>query len=777
MLETTKEEPGRITLIERSESRPMSLTARPQSTVSQAELELITTASHWNPFTVLGPHPASTDENSKGWTIRAFLPEARKAWVVDLTKGEPGKLVSMEKTHPDGFFELQFPDRSKAFPYRIKVENHEGHAWDFVDPYAFEPVLTEFDLHLLGEGTHLRNYERLGAHLRDHQGFRGVHFAVWAPNAQRVSVVGNFNHWDGRRHQMRNRGGGGIWELFIPDLSEGEVYKYEINSRNHGYTVQKSDPYGFAAELRPKTASVVWNIDRHQWGDEEWMANRATTQGLDKPITVYEVHLGSWKRKAESENGFLSYRELAEQLAAHLEHTHFTHIELMPITEHPFDGSWGYQPVGYFAPTSRHGTPDDFAYFVDYMHQKGFGVILDWVPAHFPSDLHGLGYFDGTHLYEHADPRLGEHRDWGTKIFNYGRPEVRNFLLGNALFWLDRYHIDGLRVDAVASMIYLDYSREPGEWIPNVFGGNENLEAIDFLKQLNEICHREHPGILTIAEESTSWSGVSRPTYLGGLGFSLKWNMGWMNDTLRYMAKDPVFRKYEHGGLTFSMIYAFTENFILPLSHDEVVHGKRSLLDKMPGDLWRKFANLRLLYGYMYGHPGKKLLFMGSELAQWREWNHDESIDWHLLQWKDHQGVFQLVSDLNALHKSEPALHEIDFDWQGYEWLELHDWENSVIAFLRRGKDAEEGVVVVCNFTPVVRENYRVGVPTGGFYREILNTDADIYGGSNVGNEGGREAIPEAHAGRPFHLSLKLPPLGVVFLKQPKAAKMEKPAK
>jgi len=747
----------------------MSLAARQQSTVSQADLELIISASHWNPFTVLGPHPSSAKNPSKGWSIRAFLPEARKAWVVDLTRGEPGKLVPMLKFHPDGFYEAQFPDRSKAFPYRLQVENFQGHAWDFVDPYAFEPVLTDFDLHLLGEGTHLRNYERLGAHIRDHQGFRGVHFAVWAPNAQRVSVVGNFNHWDGRRHLMRSRGGGGIWELFIPDLCQGEVYKFEIKSRNHGYTVQKADPYGFAAELRPKTASVVWDVNGHEWGDQEWMTNRAATQGLDKPMAVYEVHLGSWKRKLESENGFLSYRELAEQLAEHLERTHFTHVELMPITEHPFDGSWGYQPVGYFAPTSRHGTPDDFAYFVDYMHQKGFGVILDWVPAHFPSDLHGLGYFDGTHLYEHADPRLGEHRDWGTKIFNYGRPEVRNFLLGNALFWLDRYHIDGLRVDAVASMIYLDYSRNPGEWIPNVFGGNENLEAIDFLKQLNEICHREHPGILTIAEESTSWSGVSRPTYLGGLGFSLKWNMGWMNDTLRYMAKDPVYRKYEHGGLTFSMIYAFTENFILPLSHDEVVHGKRSLLDKMPGDLWRKFANLRLLYGYMYGHPGKKLLFMGSELAQWREWNHDESIDWHLLQWKDHQGILQLVSDLNALHKSEPALHQIDFDWQGYEWLELHDWENSVIAFLRRGKDPEEGVVVVCNFTPVVRENYRVGVPKGGFYTEILNTDADIYGGSNVGNEGGREAIREPHAGRPFHLSLKLPPLGVVFLKQPKS--------
>ncbi len=497
---------------------------------------------------------------------------------------------------------------------------------------------------------------------------------------------------------------------------------------------------------------------------------RAERQGLDKPIAIYEVHLGSWKRGLEQGDGFLGYRELADQLVAHLDHTHFTHIELLPITEHPFDGSWGYQPVGYFAPTSRHGTPDDFAYFVDCLHRHGYGVILDWVPAHFPSDAHGLGYFDGTHLYEHSDPRLGEHRDWGTKIFNYGRPEVRNFLLGNALFWLDRYHLDGMRVDAVASMLYLDYSRKPGEWIPNAFGGNENLEAIDFLKKLNELCHHEHPGILTVAEESTSWSGVSRPTYLGGLGFSLKWNMGWMNDTLRYMSKDPVYRKYEHGSLTFSMIYAFTENFILPLSHDEVVHGKGSLLDKMPGDLWQKVANLRLLYGYMYGHPGKKLLFMGSEFAQWREWSHDESLDWHLLQWRDHQGILQLVRDLNALYREQPALHQVDFDWQGYEWLELHDWENSVLAFMRRARDPNDAVVVVCNFTPVPRDGYRIGVPSGGYYREILNTDSEIYGGSNVGNHGGAWGIPGEYGGRPFHLSLRVPPLGAIFLKVPTGA-------
>jgi 1,4-alpha-glucan branching enzyme len=746
----------------------MAVTTRPVTTTSASDVDLIVHASHWNPFSVLGLHEIPGDRGAlKARVLRAFLPEARSAWVVDLSHGEPGEPVALERIHPDGFFVSVFDDRPETFPYRLRVENHDGHTWEFVDPYSLDTVLTDFDLHLLGEGTHYRNYERLGAHIRVHQGFRGVHFALWAPNAQRVSVIGNFNHWDGRRHSMRNRGSSGVWEIFIPDLGQGEVYKYEVKSQHNGYLVEKSDPYGFAAEVRPRTASIVWEITRFAWNDQDWMAHRPERQALDRPMAIYEVHLGSWKRMPEQGEGFLGYRELAEQLVSHLDQTHFTHIELLPITEHPFDGSWGYQPVGYFAPTSRHGTPDDFAYFVNYLHQHGYGVILDWVPAHFPSDVHGLGYFDGTHLYEHSDPRLGEHRDWGTKIFNYGRPEVRNFLLGNALFWLDRYHLDGLRVDAVASMLYLDYSRKPGEWIPNVFGGNENLEAIDFLKRLNELCHHEHPGILTVAEESTSWSGVSRPTYLGGLGFSLKWNMGWMNDTLRYISKDPVYRKYEHGSLTFSMIYAFTENFILPLSHDEVVHGKGSLLDKMPGDLWQKVANLRLLYGYLYGHPGKKLLFMGSEIAQWREWSHDTSIDWHVLQWRDHQGILKLISDLNALYREQPALYQVDFDWQGYEWLELHDWENSTIAFLRRARDPNDAIVVVCNFTPVVRENYRIGVPSGGFYREILNTDSEIYGGSNVGNHGGAWGIPGEHAGRPFHLSLRVPPLGAIFLKVP----------
>ncbi len=746
----------------------MSVMLKSPPATSQSDIDLIVHANHWDPFSILGPHELPSDNGKlKTWIVRVFLPEAHSAWLVDLAHGEPGDSVPMERIHQDGFFVAVFGDRPERFPYRIRVKNHEGHTWEFVDPYCFGPTLTDFDLHLLGEGTHFRNYERLGAHIVTHGGIRGVNFAVWAPTAQRVSVVGDFNHWDGRRHPMGNRGATGIWELFIPDLVQGEVYKFEIKSRHEGYLIQKTDPYGFAAEMRPRTASIVWDVTHFTWGDEDWMATRAERQALDKPIAVYEVHLGSWKRKIEHGAGFLNYRELADQLVAHLDHTHFTHIELLPITEHPFDGSWGYQPVGYFAPTSRYGTPDDFAYFVDTMHRHGYGVLLDWVPAHFPNDAHGLGYFDGSHLYEHSDPRLGEHRDWGTKIFNYGRAEVRNFLFGNALFWLDRYHVNGLRVNAVASMLYLDYSRQPGEWLPNVFGGNENLEAIDFLKRLNELCHREHPGVMTSAEESTSWSGVSRPTYLGGLGFSLKWNMGWMNDTLRYFSKDPVYRKYEHGSLTFSMIYAFTENFILPLSHDEVVHGKGSLLDKMPGDLWQKVANLRLLYGYMYGHPGKKLLFMGCEFAQWREWNHDESLDWHLLQWRDHQGVLRLVCDLNAFYRAQPALHQVDFEWQGYEWLELHDWENSVIAFMRRARDPDDAIVVVCNFTPVVRHGYKIGVPSGGYYREVLNTDSEIYGGSNVGNEGGAWGVPSPHAGRPFHLSLRLPPLGVVYLKAP----------
>jgi 1,4-alpha-glucan branching enzyme len=742
----------------------MTTTASAGRLIPATDLDALIHSAHWDPFAILGPHA----ENANGRpvaVVRAFLPEARKAWVVDLSEGASEHRHEMTRVHPDGVFEAILPDKTPGFPYRLAIENHQGHGWEFEDPYRFRPVLSDFDLHLLGEGTHLRNFEKLGAHVITHQGVRGVHFAVWAPNALRVSVVGNFNHWDGRRHPLRNCGPSGIWELFVPDLAPGEFYKFEVKSRYHGYMQSKSDPYGLFAELRPSTASIVWDSRAFSWEDDAWMRDRPQHQALDAPISVYEVHLGSWRRRGDHGEYWLSYREIADQLVEYLNQTGFTHIELLPVSEHPFDGSWGYQTTGYFAPTSRHGTPDDFKYFVNTLHKHGYGVILDWVPAHFPRDAHGLGFFDGTHLYEHEDPRLGEHRDWGTKIFNYGRVEVRNFLLGNALFWLEEFHIDGLRVDAVASMIYLDYSRKSGEWVPNRYGGNENLEAIDFLKRFNETLHQLHPGILTIAEESTAWTGVSRPTYLGGLGFSLKWNMGWMNDTLRYFSKDPVHRKYEHGSLTFSLIYAFTENFMLPLSHDEVVHGKGSLLGKMPGDLWQKFANLRLLYAYMWGHPGKKLLFMGGEIAQWKEWSHDTSLEWHLLKWNSHQGVLRLVGDLNRLYKEQPALHQIDFDWNGFEWLELHDWENSVLAFLRRGKIPGEEMVVACNFTPVVREGYRIGVPREGYYREMLNTDSYCYDGSNVGNSGGVWSKPEPCGSHPHHVELTLPPLGAVFLK------------
>ncbi|MDO8446758.1 MAG: 1,4-alpha-glucan branching protein GlgB [Deltaproteobacteria bacterium] len=630
--------------------------------------------------------------------------------------------------------------------------------------YPFPQILTDFDLHLLGEGTHYKNYEKLGAHVREVKGVNGVHFAVWAPNAEAVSVIGDFNRWDGNGHKMRMLGSSGIWETFIPGLSEGEIYKFNIKSKS-GEVLEKADPYAFSSEIRPKSASIVYDIDKYTWNDAKWLSERERHNALDAPISMYEVHLGSWMRVPEDGNRYLTYRELAQKLAEYVKEMGYTHVQLMPVTEYPLDASWGYQTIGYFAPTSRFGKPEEFMYFVDYMHQKGIGIILDWVPAHFPKDGHGLARFDGTCLYEHADPRKGEHQDWGTLIFNYGRNEVRNFLLSNALFWLDKYHIDGLRVDAVASMIYLDYSRQPGEWISNQYGGNENLEAIDFLKRFNEVLHSTYPGVLTIAEESTAWTGVSRPTYLGGLGFSLKWNMGWMNDTLRYFSKDPIHRKYQHDNLTFSLIYAFTENFILVLSHDEVVHGKRSLLDKMPGDFHQRFANLRALFGYMYGHPGKKLLFMGGEIGQWWEWNHDESVHWHLLQHESHQGLQRYVRDLNRLYQSEPALYEVDFDYHGFEWIDFRDAEGSIISFMRRGKNPDDFLVFVYNFTPVARIGYRVGVPNGGFYKEAMNSDSGAYWGGNIGNFGGimAEAVP-CH-GRPFSLSMVLPPLSMVIMK------------
>jgi 1,4-alpha-glucan branching enzyme len=666
--------------------------------------------------------------------------------------------------HEQGLYEAILADHEETPHYRMRASDDEGHTWTFVDPYSFWPVLTDFDLQLLGEGNDHRSYEKLGAHVREIDGVRGTLFAVWAPNAQRVSVVGSFNQWDGRRHPMRVRGGSGIWELFLPAIGQGELYKYEIKA-HEGYVLVKADPHAYAAEVRPRTASMVYQIDGYKWGDEAWMEARRSKDQLAAPFAIYEVHLGSWMRVPEENNRFLTYRELADKLVAYVKDLGYTHVELLPVAEHPFDASWGYQVIGYYAPTSRYGTPTDFMYFVDTMHQNGIGVILDWVPAHFPRDPHGLARFDGTALYEYGDPRKGEHREWGTLVFNYGRNEVRNFLTSNGLFWLDKYHVDGLRVDAVASMLYLDYSREPGEWTPNQYGGNENLEAIAFIRQFNELCYQYYPGIVTIAEESTAFGGVSRPTYLGGLGFSFKWNMGWMNDTLRYISKDPIHRKYHHNDLTFGLIYAFTENFVLVVSHDEVVHGKRAMLDKMPGDTWQQFANLRLYYTFMWTHPGKKLLFMGQDFGQWHEWNEAASLDWDLLRWEPHQKLQYFMSDLNDLYDAQPALYQRDFASAGFEWIDFSDWENSIICYIRRAADPGDYLVVACNFTPVPRHGYRVGVPEHCMYREILNSDASAYWGSGMGNMGGfwSDAVP--WHGRPYSLNLTLPPLAAVVFR------------
>ncbi|MCW5198415.1 1,4-alpha-glucan branching protein GlgB [Desulfobulbus sp. F4] len=624
--------------------------------------------------------------------------------------------------------------------------------------------LSDFDKYLIGEGTHERAYEKLGAHLVSFAGQEGIVFAVWAPNAREVSVIGEFNGWNGQNHSMHSSDSG-IWSLFIPGLKEHTVYKYRlITQQNEQF--DKSDPYGFAMELRPSTGSVAANLDSYQWQDQDWISHRAERQSLNSPISIYEVHLSSWKRQADEKYGsrWLTYRELADELISYVVELGYTHIELLPIAEHPFDGSWGYQVLGFFAPTSRFGTPQDFMYFIDQCHQHGIGVILDWVPAHFPKDGAGLNYFDGTHLYAHEDPRQGEHQDWGTMIFNYGRNEVRSFLISNALFWIDKYHIDGLRVDAVASMLYLDYSRKEGEWLPNEYGGRENLAAISFLRKTNEAVHGIFPGVLTIAEESTSWPIVSRPTWLGGLGFSLKWNMGWMHDTLSYLRHNPIHRKFHHHEMTFGMLYAFHENFVLPLSHDEVVHGKGSLVNKMPGDDWQKFANLRAYLGFMWSYPGKKLLFMGGEFGQWQEWNHDKGLEWEALQAENHQGVQRFVRDLNQVYKNEPALYENDYDWTGFSWINANDSDNSVLSFVRRAKHPDDCVVIICNFTPIIREKYRIGVPKGGQWRELINSDQQEYWGGNVRN-GLISASPESAFGMEHSLELTLPPLSVLFLK------------
>jgi len=682
-----------------------------------------------------------------------------------------GALMPMAR-RADGLFDLHLDaaaqaDEARALPdYRLRITYPGDHVIEIDDPYRYGRVLTDYDLHLLGEGTHYRAFEKLGSHRTQVGTTAGVHFAVWAPNADRVSVIGDFNGWDGRVHPMRVLVPNGIWELFVPDLPEGEKYKFEIRTRD-GHILKKTDPFARAFEAPPQSAAVVRDISRYQWHDREWLAARAGENAwLERPMTTYEVHLGSWARVPEEGSRFLTYREMAQRLVPYVKEMGFTHIELLPVMEHPFSGSWGYQVLGFFAPTARFGPPEDFKLFVDACHQAGLGVILDWVPGHFPKDAHGLARFDGTALYEHEDPRQGEHQDWGTLIFNYSRNEVRNFLLSNALFWLEEYHVDGLRVDAVASMLYLDYSRLEGQWIPNQYGGRENLDAISLLQQLNSLTHGEHPGTITAAEESTSFPGVSRPVHLGGLGFTYKWNMGWMHDILKYMREDPVHRRWHHNLVTFSALYMHSENFILPFSHDEVVHGKGSMLDKMPADVWQKYASLRALYGYMFGHPGKKLLFMGSEFGQWREWNHDRSLDWHLLDDEAHAALRQWVKDLNALYRAEPALYQVDFEPGGFRWIDCNDNENSVVSIVRFARDPHDAIVVVLNFTPVPRQQYRVGVPEPGWYVERLNSDAAIYGGGNIGNGGGVATEPVAAHGFDQSLRLTIPPLACLILKK-----------
>jgi 1,4-alpha-glucan branching enzyme len=714
----------------------------------------VVTGDHADPFSYLGMH-----EEGARLVVRAFLPGAASVAVV----AEDGRgLGELERVHPEGLFAGPVATEGRV-SYRLHV-GWEGGEAEMEDPYRFEPVLGETDLYLFGEGNHTRLYERFGAHLLEMDGVAGTAFAVWAPNARRVSVIGDFNGWDGRRHVMRKHPGVGVWEIFLPGVAEGALYKFELKGPNGELLPLKADPFGFRAEKLPGTASVVHDPDRYEWGDTEWTEEqRPIRNALDAPMATYEVHLGSWRRNEDG--SYYTYEQLTEELVPYVKEMGYTHVEFLPPTEHPFDGSWGYQPVGLYAPTSRFGTPDGFKRLVDHFHRAGIGVIIDWVPAHFPEDPHGLALFDGTHLYDHADPRRGRHPDWGTLIFNYGRNEVRNYLVANALFWLSEYHIDGLRVDAVASMLYLDYSREEGEWLPNQHGGNENLEAIEFLRRANELVYAEQPGAQTLAEESTAWPMVSRPVSIGGLGFGYKWNMGWMHDTLQYMSEDPIHRSYHHDEITFSLVYAFNENFVLPLSHDEVVHGKGSLINKMPGDEWQKFANLRLYYAFMYGHPGKQLLFMGCEIAQWREWNHDSALDWHLLENPMNAGVQAALRDLNALYTSTPALYEVDFEPAGFEWIEGGDRQQSVVSFLRCDRGGDDHAIVVCNFTPVVRHGYRVGVPERGAYTEALNTDATHYGGSGVTNGGEMTAESIPASGREYSLSLTLPPLAAVVLK------------
>lgn len=725
--------------------------------LAREEIDAVVNGDHGNVFAVLGIH---RDKGSKKVFIRTFNPFASQIEVIDAAGKSLGK---MNKIDERGLFQLNF-DKTADFVYKFKVTNDQGNVYETHDVYRFTPTIGDIDAYLFAQGNHREIYNKLGAHVTEIGGIKGVAFAVWAPNAKRVSVVGNFNNWDGRVNVMRKHISCGVWDIFIPDIHEGEYYKFEIKTQDD-HILSKSDPMASYSEIRPKNASIVFDINHYHWNDEKWMQHRQNVNLYDSPFSVYEVHLGSWRRKGDNGSEFLSYREMADRLVPYVSNMGFTHVEFLPLCEHPFDASWGYQITGLFAPTSRFGNPDDFRYMIDKFHQAGIGVIMDWVPAHFPKDAHGLAEFDGTCLYEHADPRKGEQKDWGTKVYNFGRTEVCNLLCASALYWLKEFHIDGLRVDAVASMLYLDYSRKAGEWIPNVYGGNENLEAIAFLRKMNELLYSEVKGTFSCAEESTAWPMVSRPVSAGGLGFGYKWNMGWMNDTLRYISHEPVHRKYHHGLLTFGLLYAFNENFILPISHDEVVHGKGSMLAKMPGDEWQKFANLRAYYAFMWTHPGKKLLFMGCEFGQDWEWNCNESLRWHLLEYPMYKGMQNCIRDLNLMYKGNAPLYEEDFDSRGFEWIDYANCDDSVISYIRKGHNPDDYLIVVCNFTPVVRHNYRVGVNEACSYQEIFNSDDKSYWGSGVRNEGPQQAQNYGISGRPYSIELVLPPLSCIVLK------------
>ena len=737
--------------------------------ISKEDIELIVRARHWDPFSALGMHEVKV-KGRKRVAVRVMAPGSVGVTVLE-QKQDPGgdsendtRRYPMTLVHHEGLYELLLPARKTFFSYTLEIDDTTGNRRVIKDPYTFLPTLTDYELHLFGEGSFHKLSEKFGAYL-EHEGEKGVLFAVWAPNAESVSVVGEMNWWDARVHQLRNRGTTGVWELFIPDIPPGTQYKFRIVSKTDGSELYKADPFARFSQVRPRTASVTFDTEAYRWEDEEWMTHRESKNSFSAPVSIYEVHLGSWMRPEEHKSGWMSYRELADKLTAHVKETGFTHVELLPILEHPFDGSWGYQVTGFHSPTSRFGTPHDFQYLVDTLHRNGIGVILDWVPAHFPDDFHGLGLFDGTHLYEHEDPRLGVHRDWDTLIFNFGRREVSNFLISNALYWLKFFHLDGLRVDAVASMLYLDYSRKEGEWLPNKYGGRENLEAIDFIKRFNEIIYGSFPGVMTIAEESTAWPGVSHPVYAGGLGFGMKWNMGWMHDMLNYMSKDPIHRKFHHSNLTFSLLYAFNENFILPLSHDEVVHGKGSLLGRMPGDEWQRFANLRLLYTYMFAHPGKKLIFMGGEIGQYAEWDHDSELDWGLLAYKPHNSLKRFLRDLNLVYRAEPSMYEVDNSFEGFRWIDFRDSETGIVAFIRYAKDSTDHTVFIFNFTPLARHDYRIGMPSGRLYKVLVNSDKDVYFGSGAGSMETIRTDPVPwhgfdHSAKPF-----IPPLGALILK------------